>query len=81
MEPKIYTSFEQLDREIDILKIEREIHYQKIVLHVQRTKEGFSTRNLLSRLLQFEIPKSSSKILKLISPILIQWFLNKKRGS
>ena len=81
MEPKIYTSFEQLDREIAILKIEREIHYQKIVLHVQRTKEGFSTRNLLSRLLQFEIPKSSSKILKLISPILIQWFLNKKRGS
>ena len=81
MEPKIYTSFEQLEREIAILKIEREIHYQKIVLHVQRTKESFSTRNMLSSLLHYDIPKSSSKILKLISPILIQWFLNKKRGS
>ena len=81
MESKIYTSFEQLDREIEILKVEREIHYQKIVLQVQRTKESFSTRNMLSSLLHFDIPKSSSKILKLISPILIQWFLNKKRGS
>ena len=81
MQPKIYTSFEQLDRELAILKVEREIHYQKIVLHVERTKESFSTRNILSSVLHINIPKSSSKILKFISPFLIQWFFNKKRGS
>lgn len=81
MQPKIYTSFEQLDRAIEISKIEREIHYQKIVLHAQRTKESFSTRNLLSGLFHVSIPKSSSRIIKFISPFIIQWFLNKKRGS
>ena len=81
MHPKIYTSFEQLDRAIEISKIEREIHYQKIVLHAQRTKESFSARNLLSGLLHLNIPKSSSRIIKFISPFIIQWFLNKKRGS
>ena len=81
MQPKIYTSFEQLDRAIEISKIEREIHYQKIVLHVQRTKESFSTRNLLSGLVHINIPKSIPKVLKYVLPLLIQWFLNKKRGS
>jgi hypothetical protein len=81
MKPQIYTSFEQLDRAIEISKIEREIHYQKIVLHVQRTKESFSTRNLLSGLVNINIPKSITKVLKYVLPLLIQWFLNKKKGS
>lgn len=80
METKIYTSFEQVDRDIEILKLEREIHYQKLVLHVQKTKENISTRNILSGLFHVSIPKNIPKVLKYISPWLIQWFFHKKRG-
>lgn len=81
MKPKIYTSFEQLDADIEILKVEREIHYQKIVLNVQQTKENLSTRNMLSGLLHINIPRNIPKVLKYISPWLIQWLLHKKKGS
>lgn len=81
MKPKIYSSFEQLDNDIEVLKVDPEIHYQKIILHAQRSKENLSTRILLFGVLNVNIPKSSSKILKFISPIFLQWFFNKKRGS
>jgi hypothetical protein len=81
MEPKKYTSFEQIERDLQILKLEREIHYNKIVLNYEQTKENLTPRSLLSSLLHFSIPNNLGSIIKIIGPLLIQWFFNKKRGS
>jgi len=81
MEFKQYTTFEQIERDLQILKLEREIHHKKIALHVEQTKENLTPRSLLSGLLHFSIPKNLGSIIKLFAPILIQWFFNKKRGS
>jgi len=81
MEPKKYSSFEQIERDLQVLKLEREIHHQKILLHVEQTKENLTPRSLLSSLLHFSIPRNLGSIIKLVAPLLIQWFFNKKRGS
>jgi hypothetical protein len=81
MEPKQYSSFEQIERDLQVLKLEREIHHQKILLHVEQTKENLTPRSLLSSLLHFNIPSNLGSIIKFFAPILIQWFFNKKRGS
>lgn len=81
MEPKKYTSFEEIERDLQILKLEREIHYNKIVLNYEQTKEHLTPRNLLSGLLHFSIPRNLGSIIKLFAPLIIQWFFNKKRGS
>ncbi len=81
MEFKQYTTFEQIERDLQILKLEREIHHKKIILHVEQTKESLTPRNLLSGLLHFSIPQNLGSIIKLFAPLLIQWFFNKKRGS
>lgn len=81
MEPKKYTSFEQIERDLQILKLEREIHYNKIVLNYEQTKENLTPRSLLSSLLHFSIPRNLGSIIKIIGPLVIQWFFNKKRGS
>ena len=81
MESKQYTTFEQIERDLQILKLEREIHHKKIALHVEQTKENLTPRSLLSGLLHFSIPNNLGSIIKLFAPLLIQWFFNKKRGS
>jgi len=81
MEPKQYSSFEQIERDLQVLKLEREIHHQKILLHVEQTKENLTPRSLLSSLLHFNIPRNLGSIIQLVAPLLIQWFFNKKRGS
>lgn len=81
MESIKYTSFEQIERDLQILKLEREIHHQKILLHINQTKESLTVRSLLSNLFHFSIPRNLDSMIKLFIPLLIKWFLNRKRGS
>lgn len=81
MESKQYMSFEQVERDLEILKLEREIHQKKIVLNIEKTKENLSPRKVVSGLLHFNIPNNLGSIVNVLSPILIHWFLNRKRGS
>lgn len=83
MQAKKYSSYAQIDRELEILKVEKEISYQKLVLSVQKTKESFSFLNITSNV--FDTVKSSffssyGAILRLLIPIAIKWFKNRKRG-
>lgn len=48
METKKYSSYAQIDRELEILKIEKEISYQKLVFGIQKTKESFTPKNIVS---------------------------------
>ena len=42
METKKYSSYAQIERELEILKIEKEINYQKLVFSIQKTKENLT---------------------------------------
>jgi hypothetical protein len=48
METKKYSSYAQIDRELEILKIEKEISYQKLVYGIKKTKESFTPQNIVS---------------------------------
>ena len=51
MQNKKYTSYAQIDRELEILKIEKEISYQKLVFGVQKTKENLTPQNIVNDLI------------------------------
>jgi len=84
MQTKKYSSYAQIDRELEILKVEKEISYQKLVLSIQNTKESFTFLNITTNV--FDTVKSTffssyGAILRLLIPIIIKWFRNKKRGN
>ncbi|MFL9830075.1 DUF6327 family protein [Flavobacterium sp. ST-87] len=84
MQTKKYSSYAQIDNELEILKIEKEISYQKMVLSVQKTKESFTFLNVASNVadaVKSTFFSSSGTILSLMIPIIIKWFTNKKRGN
>jgi hypothetical protein len=83
METKKYSSYAQIDRELEILKIEKEISYQKIVLGYNRTRESITPHHLLNNFLgSFKTVFSGSlgNILNVVVPFAINWIINKKRG-
>lgn len=45
--PKRYSSFEEIELDLKILRLEREIHAQKIKLTIERTKQNLQPVNLL----------------------------------
>ncbi|TSJ46483.1 DUF6327 family protein [Fluviicola chungangensis] len=44
---KIYSSFEEIELDLQILKVQREIHAQKIKLNLEKTGENLQPINLL----------------------------------
>ena len=48
METKKYSSYAEIDRELEILKIEKELSYQKLVFGIKKTKESFTPQNIVS---------------------------------
>ncbi|WHT40815.1 MULTISPECIES: DUF6327 family protein [Myroides] len=48
---KSYSSFEQINQDLQILRIEREIHYQKINLAFDELKEETAPQNLIKNTL------------------------------
>ncbi|MEN9909994.1 MAG: hypothetical protein RLZZ540_3153 [Bacteroidota bacterium] len=83
MQAKKYSSYAQIDRELEILKVEKEISYQKLVLSVQKTKESFSFLNITSNVIdtvKSTFFSSYGTIFRLVIPIVVKWFKNKKRG-
>lgn len=59
MEKQKYKSYSQIDQDLEILKLEQEISYQKIVQSVQDTKESLEPKNLLGA-----IPKVALNLLE-----------------
>lgn len=93
MEPKIYSSYAQINRELEILKIEREINYQKLVLGLQKTKESFAPENIVSDLIGTYSSAAAASpygaiintavpfILKKAVPFVQNWLSKRKRGN
>jgi len=89
METKKYSSYAQIDRELEILKIEKEISYQKLVFGLQKTKESFTPQNIVSDLLgnvSSSIPYGSVLqtavpfVINTAVPFIKNWISKRKRG-
>ncbi|WP_309614226.1 DUF6327 family protein [Flavobacterium sp.] len=83
MEPKKYSSYAEIDHDLKILKVQREIHYQKIMLSIEKTKESFlpsKTVSLISDIYQKATSGMLGTILKIAIPFVINWYVNRKRG-
>ena len=90
METKRYSSYAQIERELEILKIEKEISYKKMIFGVQKTKESFTPQNIVSNLIgsySNAIPYGTifssavPFILNKAIPFLIHRFTIRKRGN
>lgn len=83
METKKYSSYAEIEQELQILKMEREIQYQKIVLSIDKTKESILPFRKVNKILEsvsnFSLGTYGT-ILKTLIPIAINWYVNRKRG-
>jgi hypothetical protein len=83
MATKKYTSYAAIEQELAILKVEKELHYQKIVLSIEKTKESLvpsKSISLLSDVYEKVFSGTYGMIVKLLIPYVINWFVNRKRG-
>lgn len=83
METRKYSSYAQIDRELEILKMEKEISYQKMVLGYHKTKESIAPHNLVNNFLgSFKTVFSGSygALLNVAVPFALNWIINRKRG-
>ncbi|MBK0369642.1 DUF6327 family protein [Flavobacterium agrisoli] len=83
MEKKKYASYAEIEKDLEILKLEKEINYQKLVLSVQKTKESLAPDKMVSNFIGSYTEYFSNnytKILQRAIPYVIGWFINRKRG-
>ena len=84
MEPKKYSSYAEIERDLEILKLEKEINHQKLILSFQKTKESITPQNIVNGFFSSYkeyFTNSYPKILQSVLPFVIKWFINKKRGN
>ncbi|MBA4276773.1 DUF6327 family protein [Flavobacterium sp.] len=84
MEPKKYASYAEIELELEILKLERELNLQKIILDVEKTKESLLPKNIIKSFLgdyKSILSDYSGMILNMAIPLLINWFTKRKRGN
>lgn len=84
METKKYSSYAQIERELEILKIEREISYQKLAQGFQKTKESITPLSIVSGVVGSSISLFSGSygtLIKLALPFVIKWIKKLKRGN
>ena len=83
METKKYSSYKQIEEELEILKLERELYYQKALLSVEKAKESIlpsKSVSFLGNLYQNVFSGTYGTILKIAIPYVINWYINRKRG-
>ena len=84
METKKYSSYAQIELELEILKVERTLNLKRIVLNVEKTKESLLPKNLLKSFLgdyKSILSNYSGTIVNIAIPLLINWITKRKRGN
>lgn len=84
MEKKRYSSYAQIELDLEILKVERALNVQRIVLNVEKTKESLLPKNLVKSFLgdyKSILSNYYGTILNIAVPLLINWFTKRKRGN
>ena len=83
MHNKKYSSFDEIDIELKILKLEKEISFQKLIWNIQKIREDLSLQSIIMQVIKSYksiLSKTYETILSAIIPILINWFSKRKRG-
>jgi hypothetical protein len=83
METKKYSSYAQIEQDLAILKVEKEIHYQRMILSVEKTKESIlpsKTVSFIGNVYDKVFSGSFGMILKIAIPYIVNWYINRKRG-
>lgn len=83
MDNKKYSSYAEIERDLEILKVEKEIYYQKTLLSIDKTKESIlpsKSVTLINNVYQKVFSGTFGTLLKILIPYGINWYLNKKRG-
>ena len=83
MENKKYSSYAEIERDLEILKVEKEIYYQKTLLSIDKTKESIlpsKSVTLINNVYQKVFSGTFGTLLKILIPYGINWYLNRKRG-
>ncbi|MFY8189219.1 MAG: DUF6327 family protein [Flavobacterium sp.] len=78
-----YASYAEIDRDLEILQLEREIQKQKIGLEIQNTKSLFTPSYLFGEGIKFTTSSFSfnqSTLFKWVIPLIIKYIFTKKRG-
>jgi peptidyl-tRNA hydrolase len=70
--PKNYSSFDEIELDLQILKLEREIHAQKLKMGVEKTKKNLQPSHLLQDFLGKE-NESSAAIIEPIIQLILQF--------
>ena len=82
MESKIYTSFEEIEYELEILQLEKDLNYQKLVLSIEKTKDNLQLQNIKRELFLYfkeKLTASFGNLLVYTIPYILN-FLKRKRG-
>ena len=83
MKTKKYSSYKQIDADLAVLKLEREINYQKTLLYGKNTAESLKPGHLVKGLLgsyKSILFDSSKEILATGVKYVTKWFMKRKRG-
>ncbi len=84
METKKYSSYSEIDLDLKIIQIEREIYYKKILKSIDDTKEIIlpsKTITLVRNLYEKVFSGTYGTIIKTIISIIVNGYLNRKRGN
>lgn len=76
-ERKIYSSFEEIDLDLKIIKLEREIHLEKAKLGARRAKESLQPMNLVKGFVGESTELGSGIIQQIVQYMLqfvMKWF-------
>ena len=90
MEPKKYSSYAEIERDLELLKLENEIQYQKLLKIFKKTKADITPQSLVNNFIESYVEKATlpyGKIFKSILPfalektipLVVRWLSNKKR--
>jgi|GEM_PF-2432394 len=79
MEKKIYSSYDEIDRELEILNLERKLHYHRMVKSLEDMGDHITLPTLVEGFM--EVTKTNKKpvwnnIFKFVAPFLIKRIFN-----
>lgn len=78
-EKKIYSSYDEIDRDLEILNLERKLHYYKVKRSFEDLGEHITLPNLAEGFLEITKGDSSpliNRVFKIATPFLIKKALN-----
>ncbi|WP_309642510.1 DUF6327 family protein [Flavobacterium sp.] len=80
MEAKKYATYAEIEKDLEILKLEKDIQYQKLLLSVQKTRESFTPQGIVKNFLgsyQTIFSESYMTIINMALPYLVKWLFKK----